>query len=759
MEPPCAGDTTPPRHGRAWRGALQIWERVAGIGNLTIGFQILLRLNDILDRVASYHPDPDLDLLKKAYVYSAKVHQGQIRKSGEPYLIHPLEVAGILAELKLDEASIVTGLLHDTIEDTLATKEEIAELFGSEIAELVDGVTKLSQFSAGNTKEEKQAENFRKMVVAMAKDIRVLLVKLADRTHNMRTLEHMKPEKQEQIARETLDIYAPLANRLGIQWIKLELEDLSFKFLKPLDYADLAEKVAHRARERDKFVGAVVDIIKKQLKESKIEAEVYGRVKHLYSIWRKMRIQDVDLSQIHDVIAFRVIVGTVAQCYESLGIVHSLWKPVPGRFKDYIAIPKPNMYQSLHTTVIGPDAERIEVQIRTQEMHQIAEEGVAAHWAYKEGKKDGAPAEDAEKFGWLRQLLEWQRDLTDPTEFLETVKMDLFADEVFVFTPRGDVKNLPYGATPLDFAYAIHSEVGSHCVGAKVNGKIVPLRSKLKNGDTVEVLTSPHSHPSKDWLTFVKTSRAQARIRQFLRQAEHKRSSEIGREVAERELRRYGLSLHKLQKDGGLDKAAAAFGYRVGDDLLVALGYGKVAADQLLRQLLPPDQLAAAPSEPQPASRLTEIFRKVARRPAGGVRISGIDDVLVRFARCCNAVPGDSIVGFITRGRGVTVHTLTCEKALTADPLRRIDVAWDVKGDFKRAVSVRVVTNDRPGILAQISQTFSEAGCNISQATCRTTAPDRAVNTFEVAVGDLKQLTSVMKSIERIDGVYSVERV
>ncbi len=720
----------------------------------------MLRLNDILDRVAGYHPDPDLDLIKKAYVYSAKVHQGQIRKSGEPYLVHPLEVAGILAELKLDEASIVTGLLHDTIEDTLATKEEIAELFGGEIAELVDGVTKLSQFSAGNTQEEKQAENFRKMVVAMAKDIRVLLVKLADRTHNMRTLEHMKPDKQEQIARETLDIYAPLANRLGIQWVKLELEDLSFKFLKPLEYADLKEKVADRTRERDRFVAEVVDVIRRHLKEAGIEAEVVGRVKHLYSVWHKMRIQATDFSQIHDVIAFRVIVGTVAECYESLGIVHSLWKPVPGRFKDYIAIPKPNMYQSLHTTVIGPEAERIEVQIRTQEMHRIAEEGVAAHWAYKEGKsKDGEPAKDAQKFGWLRQLVEWQRDLTDPTEFLETVKMDLFADEVFVFTPKGDVKSLPHGATPVDFAYAIHSEVGEHCVGTKVNGKIVPLRYKLKNGDTVEVLTSPHSHPSKDWLTFVKTSRAQARIRQFLRQAEHKRSFEIGKEVAERELRRYGLSLHKLQKEGDLEKAATALGYRIGDDLLVALGYGKVASDQLLKHLLPADQLASPHPEPQPAGRLTELFRKVARRPAGGVRISGIDDVLVRFARCCNAVPGDTIVGFITRGRGVTVHTASCEKALTTDPLRRIDVAWDVKGDFKRPVSVRVVTNDRPGILAAISQTFSQAGCNISQATCRTTAPDRAVNTFEVSVGDLKQLTSVMKNIERIDGVFTVERV
>ena len=723
----------------------------------------LIRLNDILDRVGGYHPNPDLDLIKKAYVYSAKVHQGQIRKSGEPYLVHPLEVAGILAEMRLDEASIVTGLLHDTIEDTLATRGEISELFGEEIAELVDGVTKLSKFTAGNTQEEKQAENFRKMVVAMAKDIRVLLVKLADRTHNMRTLEHMKPEKQERIARETLDIYAPLANRLGIQWVKSELEDLSFRYLKANDYADLAQKVEARAKERDKFIAEVVAVVQEKLTESGIQAEVYGRVKHLYSIWRKMQVQSIDFEQIHDVIAFRVIVANVAQVYESLGLIHSLWKPVPGRFKDYIAIPKPNMYQSLHTTVIGPRAERIEIQLRTSEMHKIAEEGVAAHWAYKEGKNGEAPnAKDAAKFGWLRQLVEWQRDLTDPTEFLETVKVDLFADEVFVFTPKGDVKNLPRDATPIDFAYGVHSQVGERTVGAKVNGKIVPLRYKLKNGDTVEILTSPTAHPSKDWLTFVKTSRAQTRIRQFIRQIERKRSLEIGREVAERELRRYGVSLNRLAKGGGLDEAAGKLGYKKGDDLLVALGYGKVAANQVLQHVLPPEKLAQPPPAAEPTSRLTELFRKVARLPGttGGVRISGIDDILVRYGRCCNPVPGDDIVGFITRGRGVTVHTRACDKTLTLDPLRRVDVSWDTRAaDVKRPVSIRVVTDDRPGVLAQISKTISEAGMNITQATCRTTGLGRAVNTFEMAIGELKQLRDVMHSIETIGGVVSVERV
>jgi GTP pyrophosphokinase len=727
----------------------------------------LLRLNDILDRVGSYHPDPDLDLVKKAYVYSAKVHQGQIRKTGEPYLVHPLEVAGLLAEMKLDEASVVTGLLHDTIEDTLATREEIAELFGAEIADLVEGVTKLSQFSAANTQEEKQAENFRKMVVAMAKDIRVLLVKLADRTHNMRTLDAMKPESQERIARETLDIYAPLANRLGIQWIKSELEDLSFKYLHPDDWHELSVKLEARAKEKEQFVQGVVDVIRQKLADSGLtKADVSGRVKHLYSIWRKMRQLDAEFEQIQDVIGFRVIVDTVADCYESLGNIHALWKPVPGRFKDYIAIPKPNLYQSLHTTVIGPAGERIEVQIRTAEMHKIAEEGVAAHWAYKEKGRDGKGQEalskkDAASFGWLRQLVEFQKEVADPREFLETVKVDLFSDEVFVFTPKGAVKSLPRGATPVDFAYTIHSEVGERCVGAKVNGKLVPLRYKLKNGDTVEILTSPHSHPSKDWLTFVKTSRAQARIRQFIRQAEHRRSIEIGREVAEREFRRFGITLNKVHKGGELDKAANALGYRIADDLLAGIGYGKVSAGDVLRHLVPAEKLAQPhPADAAPTSRITEIFRKMARRPVGGVRLSGIDDVLVRFGRCCNPVPGDGIVGFITRGRGVTVHTASCDKVLGIDPDRRVDVAWDVKGDFKRPVAIRVITTDRPGILAKISQTFSEAGVNISQASCRSTTPgERAVNDFEVTIGDLKQLNAVMRSIERIEGVQSVKRV
>ena len=729
----------------------------------------MIRLNDILQRVSSYHPDPDLDLIKKAYVYSAKVHQGQVRKSGEPYLVHPLEVAGILAQLKLDEASIVAGLLHDTIEDTLATNKELSELFGDEVNAIVDGVTKLSKFSASEslTHEEKQAENFRKMIVAMAQDIRVILVKLADRTHNMRTLEHMREDKQQRIAQETLDIYAPLANRLGINWIKTELEDLSFRYLKPQEFNELTGKVSQRRKERDTYIDDVTRLIAEKMKERSIPGQVFGRFKHVYSIYKKMRAQGIEFDQVPDVIAFRIVVPTLGNCYEALGLIHQLWKPVPGRFKDFIAIPKPNMYQSLHTTVIGPRSERVEIQIRTEEMNRIAEEGIAAHWVYKEGKS--VISKDDEKFAWLRQLMEWQQDLKDPKEFLDTVKVDLFTDEVFVFTPRGDVKSLPRGATPVDFAYAIHSDIGGRCVGAKVNGKIVPLRYKLKNGDQLEVLTSPTAHPSKDWLTFVKTSRAQQKIRGFIKQQQREKSLQLGKELVERDFKKYGLNLNKLVKAGDLKKHTEELGYRTEEDLMVAVGYGKVQPGQLIERLVPPEKVAEQKEAPREErtngassalNKVTEVARKLIGKPSkNGVVIGGVDDVLVRFGRCCNPVPGDPIIGFITRGRGVTVHTNSCEKAMATDPERRVDVSWDVRGDFKRPVTIRVLTADRPGLLADISQTFSKKGVNISQANCRATGDDRAVNTFEVTISDLKQLTDVIRSIERLQGVYSVERV
>ncbi|MER2564838.1 MAG: bifunctional (p)ppGpp synthetase/guanosine-3',5'-bis(diphosphate) 3'-pyrophosphohydrolase [Myxococcaceae bacterium] len=728
----------------------------------------MIRLNDILTRVSSYHPAPDLDIIKKAYVYSAKVHQGQVRKSGEPYLIHPLEVAGLLAQLRLDEASIVAGLLHDTVEDTLATVEEIQELFGAEVALIVDGVTKLSKYSAPQqlSQEEKQAENFRKMLVAMAQDIRVILVKLADRTHNMRTLEHMSEEKQARIAQETLDIYAPLANRLGISWIKTELEDLSFRYTRPKDFFELEARINRKKKDREKYIDDVCALIAGKLKEAAIPASVTGRFKHTYSIHKKMRSQGIEFEQVPDVIAFRVITHDVGQCYGALGLMHQQWKPVPGRFKDFIAIPKANMYQSLHTTVIGPLSERIEIQIRTEEMHRIAEEGIAAHWAYKEGRS--ALAKDDEKFAWLRQLLEWQQDLKDPKEFLDTVKVDLFTDEVFVFTPRGDVKSLPRDATPVDFAYAVHSGVGEKCVGAKVNGKIVPLRYKLKNGDQIEILTSPQAHPSKDWLTFVKTSRAQQKIRAFIKEQQREKSMALGRELVEREFKRFGLNLNKVIKGGDLKPHLEGYGLRTEEDLLVAVGYGKIQPGQLVELLVPAEKVAEVKEAPPPsASSASGLFsavsdiakRVVGRKSSSGVTIGGIDDVLVRFARCCNPVPGDAIVGFITRGRGVTVHQSGCEKALATDPERKVDVAWDVKGDFKRAVTLRVMTIDRPGLLADMSQIFSKKGVNISQANCRVTGDDRAVNTFECVISDLKQLNDLIRSIEKLTGVHSVERV
>ena len=724
----------------------------------------MIRLNDILEKVNAYHADADLDLIKKAYVYSAKVHQGQVRKSGEPYLVHPLEVAGLLADLKLDEASIVAGLLHDTIEDTLAKPEEINELFGAEVLELVEGVTKLGTFQSSQTVsvEEKQAENFRKMLVAMAKDIRVILVKLADRTHNMRTLEHMKPDAQLRIAQETLDIYAPLANRLGIQWIKIELEDLAFRYLKPAEYHDVEQQLEQTQKDREKYIADVVELLRTKLKEAGLEADVQGRPKHVYSIWKKMRKNGLaSVSQLHDIVAFRLILKTVPACYEALGLIHSLWKPVPGRFKDYIAIPKPNMYQSLHTTVIGPNGERIEIQMRTEEMHRIAEEGIAAHWAYKEGKNTA----DEQKFTWLRQLMEWQQDLKDPREFLETVKVDLFQDEVFVFTPKGDVKSLPQGSTPVDFAYAVHSEIGAHCVGAKVNGKMVPLRYKLKNGDSIEILTSPNARPNKDWLSFVKTSRAQTKIRSFIKAQQRERSIDIGRDLLEREFKRFDLNFARIAKSPEFLHAANDMGHSRADDLISAVGYGKLSAANVLQKLYPPEKLTPAVSDGNGAngtvSGLTQLFRRVAARTrtTGGVRIGGLDDVLVRYGKCCAPVPGDTIVGFITRGRGVTVHVQGCRKAMETDPDRRVEVAWDVRGDFKRVVNLRVKSDDRKGLLARMSETFADVGVNIVQANARSNGEQGAVSTFEVEIADVKQLNDVLRAIGNIPGVHSVERV
>ncbi len=711
------------------------------------------RIEDIVEALGSYHPGADVDLIQRAYMYSAKVHAGQVRKSGEPYLVHPLEVSFLLTKLRLDEASIATGLLHDTVEDTLATLDDVRAMFGDEVAILVDGVTKLSQIRF-DTDEHKQAENFRKMLVAMAKDIRVILVKLADRLHNMRTLEHLKAEKQRRIAQETMDIYAPLANRLGINWVKSELEDLSFKYLQPEDYQALQEKMHELTSEREQYVREVIDELKDELLQRDIKCAVQGRPKHLYSVYKKMTSRHIEFEEVYDVIAFRVLVDTVSQCYEVLGHVHSLWHPIPGRFKDYIAMPKPNQYQSLHTSVVGPGGERIEIQIRTQEMHRIAEEGIAAHWQYKERGKKSLGDKGKQQFAWLRQLLEWQQDLKDPNEFLDTVKFDLFTDEVFVFTPRGEVISLQRGATPVDFAFAIHSEVGMHCAGAKVNGRMVPLRYELKNGDMVEIITNAQQHPSKDWLAFVRTGRAKAKIRAIVRAEERQRSEILGREILERELKRSGMSLQRLIKDGKLQEVAEATKHGSLETLFIAIGYGKSTAAQVLEKLG-----AHKAPEPERPSVLQQIFKRATRRSTGGVVVQGLDDVLVRFAKCCTPLPGEPIIGFVTRGRGITVHQSSCTRAMDMDPARRIDVSWDEAGSFTRPVAIRVLTSDRPGILATITQAFTDNGVNISQANCKVTSQDRAINTFEVLIKNAEQLRKVVAEIKNLKGVIGVERL
>lgn len=719
----------------------------------------MLTLTELVDRVRAYQPSADVDLIARAYNYGFEAHKGQTRKSGDPYFSHPASVAGIITELRLDTASVCAGILHDVVEDTLATTTDIENSFGQEIAFLVDGVTKLSKINFAS-KEDRQAENFRKMLVAMARDIRVLLVKLCDRLDNMRTLDFMKPEAQDRIARETMEIYAPLANRLGIASIKSELEDLAFKYMEPQAYADLTQKVSTTAKERDKYIQETCKILAAKLAEQGFAVDVSGRAKHLYSIWRKMQVQQCDFDQVYDVIAFRVLVESVADCYATLGVIHSQWTPVPGRFKDYIALPKPNMYQSLHTTVIGPGRERIEVQIRTGEMHRVAEQGIAAHWKYKEHNSGGLDPRDAARFSWLRQLMEFQKELKDPAEFLESVKVDLFQDEVYVFTPKGDVRVFPRGATPIDFAYAIHTEVGEHCSGARVNGALVPLRSKLRNGDVVEVMTNPNQHPSKDWLDHVSTSRARSKIRAFLRQEQREKSLKLGRELLEKEMHQRGMSLNRLSKnDAEMRKVVERFSVSSADELYIGIGYGKTSARAVCDFLAPPeDEKGATPPDSIKEGRIESLVRKVTGKGSQGIRLNGIDDVLVRYTKCCNPLPGDEIVGFITRGRGITVHRRNCPKALDTDPERRVEISWDARAKINRPVSIRVMTANRPGILATVGHTFHEQGINISEATCRASDDGRAMNTFTFLCSDLAQLKSVIRQLQRIPGVMAVER-
>lgn len=715
----------------------------------------MLRFNDVLERLTSYNPHADIELLKKAYVFSAKVHSGHLRLSGEPYLIHPLEVAGILTQLKLDVASVATGFLHDAVEDTLTTLKEVRENFGEEITQLVDGLTKISQISLRST-EEGQAENYRKMILAMVKDIRVILIKLADRLHNMRTLEYQSPEKQMEIAHETLDIYAPLAQRLGIDWMKSELEDLAFKYLHPDLYEDIQRKIAKKEKERTRYIDDVNRILMKKFYENHIDGEVTGRIKQIYSLYLKMTDQNINFDQVYDITAFRVIVNTVKECYDVLGIIHSLWKPIPGKFKDYIGLPKENMYQSLHTSVIGPYGERIEIQIRTNEMHKIADEGIAAHWKYKEGRI--IEEADDKRFTWLRQLLEWQRDLKDSAEFLETVKVDLFPNEVYVFTPKGAVKQFPRGSTPVDFAYAIHSDVGNHCVGAKVNRRIVSLKYEFRSGDTVEIMTSPNQKPSKDWLKFAKTSRAKTKIRQWFKTEEWGKSITLGKDLLEKELRKYDLQQAKLIKSGELAKVASEFSFKEVDDLIAAVGYGKVTANQVIGKILPPERLEQHGEEE--AGRLKRLIQKVTR---GGSKdallIKGVDNIVVRYAGCCNPLPGDKVVGFITRGRGVTIHTSDCKNIMDDDPNRRVDVEWDSAKEYIYPVRIRIYSEDKKGMLADISNSITSHEANITNARVETTDEKNAIGTFEVEIRDLNHLKKVIKGLEKIKGVYRVERL
>ncbi len=712
-----------------------------------------VRLEDIVERLQSNNPEADVDLVRRAYIFSARAHQGQTRLSGESYLIHPLDVAKILAELKLDAATVAAGILHDTIEDTTSTTEEIRSLFGDEVAKLVDGMTKLSRIEL-QSREEREAQNFRKMIVAMSNDIRVILIKLADRLHNMRTLTFLSPEKQKRTAQETLDIYAPLANRLGIARIKTELEDLSFRYLHPEEYREIADKVTQKRQERQAYIDELIEIVKGQLAEHGYKGEVKGRPKHLYGIWQKMQKQGISFDDVYDLIAVRIITDTKVNCYAILGLIHSLWTPVPGRFKDFIGVPKSNLYQSLHTTVIGPKGQRVEFQLRTEEMHRLAEEGIAAHWRYKE--KTALSQREEQQFAWLRQLLEWQSDLTDAKEFMDTVKGDLFPDVVYVFTPRGDVRELPQGSTPVDFAYAVHTDIGHQCVGAKINGKIVPIKHVLRNGDRIEVITQIGHTPSRDWLKFVKTSKARTRIKAWVNTEERRRSILLGKELLDKDLRKYELSPSKVFKSNDIHRVAHELSLNTVDDMLAAIGYGKVSA-HLVANKLAPDRPHVEPLPKKPLKKPAPEKKGA----GGGIKIGGMDQMLFHLSKCCSPVPGDKVVGFITRGRGISIHTLDCPNVadMTVDKERMVEVTW---GEFKsgaHAVKIAVLTQDKPGILASVSSSISAAEANISHAEVSTGADKQASLNFTIEIIDVEHLNRIIKSIASVDGVMDVRRV
>lgn len=728
----------------------------------------MIRIHEILEKVLAYHPKANQALIQKAYVFAAAAHAGQVRLSGEPYMSHPLEVANALADMRLDEYSIVAGLLHDTVEDTKATIEQINTDFGEEVGHIVDGVTKISKMSF-ETKAEAQAENIRKMIVAMSQDVRVILVKLADRLHNMRTLTHQKPEKQKRIAQETADIYAPLANRLGLHRLKTELEDLCLRYIKPDVYSQLSKSVNRYEENGHNYIETVIELLREMLQKNGIHGRVLGRTKHLQSIYAKMTQQGLTLDQVYDIIAFRVIVGSIRDCYQVLGEVHAIWKPVPGRFKDYISMPKANMYQSLHTTVIGPEGERIEIQIRTEEMNRLAEYGVAAHWQYKEG--GGGKSKDIERFTWLREIMDWQKEARDPREFMQSLRFDLFQDEVFVFTPKGDVLELPEGATPVDFAYLIHSKVGDHCTGAKVNGRLVPLSTKLQNGDTIEVFTDPGRHPSRDWLKFVKTGRARQRIKHFVRTEERARSISLAKEIMEKEGRKLGLSFQKALGDGKFEELAREFSFNTVDELLVAIGYGRLTPRKVLNRLLPPRPEGERPQEgAAPAGQGAEAKGKAPEKPDRGndkgekggdkVRIKGVDGMLIRYASCCDPLPGEPIVGYITRGRGVTVHTADCTNVRNLEPERLLDITWEGQPEDQRfPAKISIKAKNAQGSLAEISQLLADMGINIDSGSFISLEDGTSEVVLTVEVRNVSHLYECLDRLTKLASVIDVSRV
>ena len=712
----------------------------------------MIRISDIIDKVTEYNPDTDVGLIDLAYVYSAKVHDGQVRLSGEPYLSHPLEVAGILADMKLDVVSIAAGLLHDVIEDTHATAEEIIDMFGPEVGHIVSGVTKLSTLSFSSV-QVREAESIRKMLLAMADDIRVVMIKLADRLHNMRTLQyHKSAVKQRKIAKETIDIYAPIAARLGIFWIKYELENVSFKYLLPEEYERIEGLVAKDKEERENYIDTVKSYIQRKMDENNMPCEVLGRYKNFYSVYQKMLKQNLTFEEVYDLIAFRIILDTIPQCYEVLGLLHALWKPIAKKFKDYIGMPKPNMYQSLHTTVLGPYGERIEIQIRTREMDQVAKSGIAAHWSYKEGKT--ADPKTAEAFAWVQTLVENQANINDPTEFMESVRIDLFPDEVYVFTPQGAIKSLPKGATPVDFAYLIHTEVGNQCVGAKVDGRMVPLRYELQTGESVEIVTQKGHNPSKDWLGFVKTVKARSRIRQWIKTQEKERSLSLGKEMCEKAFRKVRLNFNSLVKSPEMQKAVESFGLKEVDDLIIAVGYGKITPLQVVRKLMP-----KAEAEEQPTLLGKLMGRAPKKKPSSGVVVKGVDDILVRFGKCCQPVPGDPIVGYITRGFGVTVHRSACINVIKTNPERLIEVQWDDAGVEKFPVKIMIRSMDRMGLLADVASCISKYGANILSAHTETHEDKLVESSFTISVGNTEQLNQVLAGLKKVKQVLAVHRI